>query len=439
MYLGPHHFQAQSAWIENSIHFAARALWFEPYGFAACELDAEALVNGTVALKHARGFFPDGLPFHIPDSDAAPQPVRIANFFPPTRDHVLVSLAIPAHRPAGSNIGSAEQSSDGFRYTAEERKVSDENTGLDEKLIALGRKNIRILLDTPPGPDMLTVPMARIRRDAAGRFVYDERYIPPCVSIAASTRLLLMTRRLIEILADKSQALSASGPAQAGKFSAGLSGHQVAAFWFLHALNSALPALQHLCFSHQGHPEELFLEMSRLAGALCSFGLESKPADLPLYDHLNLEYCFDTLDAHIRSHLEMVAPSNCVPIPLKLSENYFHIGEVSDTRCFGRSRWLLAVHSRIDEATLITQVPRLVKFCSARFVRELVRRAMPGLALSHVPVPPAAVSPRVASQYFAVGSNNQCWQSIIETKQVGIYVPGEIPDAELELLVLLET
>jgi type VI secretion system protein ImpJ len=53
-------------------------------------------------------------------------------------------------------------------------------------------------------------------------------------------------------------------------------------------------------------------------------------------------------------------------------------------------------------------------------------------------VPPSAISPKVTSQYFAITRSGPCWDHIMETKDVGIYVPGDIPNAEVELLVVLD-
>ena len=39
MHLGPHHFQAQSRYFEDSIHFATSSLWFEPFGLVGLELN----------------------------------------------------------------------------------------------------------------------------------------------------------------------------------------------------------------------------------------------------------------------------------------------------------------------------------------------------------------------------------------------------------------
>ena len=60
MYLGPHHFQVQSRYFEDSIRFATSSLWYMAFGVIGCLLDAEALHNGTVSVIHARGVFDDG-------------------------------------------------------------------------------------------------------------------------------------------------------------------------------------------------------------------------------------------------------------------------------------------------------------------------------------------------------------------------------------------
>src|SRR5579862_4557502 len=75
MYLAPHHFQAQSRYFEESVHFATASLWKDAYGFGDFQLDADALRSGTVALLQARGIFEDGLTFDIPECDPLPVPL----------------------------------------------------------------------------------------------------------------------------------------------------------------------------------------------------------------------------------------------------------------------------------------------------------------------------------------------------------------------------
>jgi type VI secretion system protein ImpJ len=436
MYLGPHHFQVQSRYFEDSLQFAASSLWFAAYGLAGVELDADALQNGTISLLHARGILPDGLPFNMPEGEPLPAVHAIGEHFPPTRDGITVMLGIPPRKPDGLNCALADGAANGTRYLAESRVLHDENTGADERPVRLGRKNLRLLFDTEPASDLVTLPIARIVRDGKGHFALDCNFVPPVLQISASERLMLLVQRLIEILDDKSASIARQGAASG---LAEFSTREIANFWLLHAVNSALSPLRHLLVAKRGHPEELFLELSRLAGALCTFALDKHPRDLPLYDHDSLSECFETLDRHIRAHLETIVPTNCISIPLKAAGDYFYEGEVADQRCLGRSRWVFAIRSKIGEAELMARTPQLVKICTPPFVRELVRRALPGMALTHLPVPPPAISARVETQYFGISRTGPCWDHMVQTRRAGVYVPGEFPNPEVEILVVLES
>src|SRR5215471_7433889 len=121
MYLGPHQFQAQSRYFEDSLHFAASSLCFASYGLAGIELDTDALYNGTVSLLHARGIFPDGLAFNMPESDPLPEPRAIARHFAPTSDGVVVRLAIPPRRANGQNCAIDGTPANGARFVEEVR------------------------------------------------------------------------------------------------------------------------------------------------------------------------------------------------------------------------------------------------------------------------------------------------------------------------------
>ncbi len=439
MYLGPHHFQVQSQSFEDLVHFSTSSLWFAPYGVIGCKLDADALQNGMLSLVHARGLFPDGLAFQMPDADALPPVLDITELFSPTRESLLVLLAVPERRPEGPNCAlDSEPSTLEVRYRAEMRALPDENTGRDEKEIQLGRKNIRFALETQDNQGLVTLPVARVLRDGSGRFIFDPGFIPPCLQISASDRLLVTAKTLVDILDEKSASLSRARRATA-QGRAGYSSEEIASFWFVHTVNESLSVLRHLSVSERGHPEQLYLEMSRLAGALCTFGLDSHPETLPAYNHDDLEKCFGPLNQHIRAHLELVVPSNCVQIPLVLAGRNFRAGDVLDQRCLDRARWVLAVRADTGEAEIIAKTPRLIKISSKDLLPELVKTALPGLGLVHLPIPPSAIAPKVEFQYFGISRTGSSWEHIVQTRKVGVYVPDDIPGAEIELLVVLES
>jgi type VI secretion system protein ImpJ len=59
--------------------------------------------------------------------------------------------------------------------------------------------------------------------------------------------------------------------------------------------------------------------------------------------------------------------------------------------------------------------------------------------MTHLPLPPSAIAPRVESQYFAINRTGGCWDHIRQTRRVGVYIPGELAKPEPELLVILES
>jgi type VI secretion system protein ImpJ len=439
MYLGPHHFQAQNRYFEDSVHFATTSLWKDAYGFAACQLDADALRNGVVSLVDARGLFEDGLSFDIPGSDAFPKSRDAGALFAPKDDYVSVHLAVPRAVPDRQNLELEDSEGGNTRYRGATRVIPDENTGRDEKPIQVGQKNIQLLLETEITAEFVTLPLVRIIRDGAGHFRADAEFVPPCLRLSASERLTELLERLVQILEEKSSVLAQEQHRSGGRFQAGMAARDVSQFWLLHAINSSLTPLRHLLLAKHGHPEELFREMSRLAGALCTFGLDVHPRSLPSYDHRNSGASFGPLDEHIRRHLEIVLPSQAITIPLKKAERYFYEADLRDDRCLGRSRWIMGIHSPVGEAELIAKTPDLVKICSGKFVSELVKRALPGLALTHIQVPPYAVAAKVDSQYFSINRSGACWEHILQTRKIGAYVPGELPSPELDLIVLLES
>jgi type VI secretion system protein ImpJ len=209
-------------------------------------------------------------------------------------------------------------------------------------------------------------------------------------------------------------------------------------YWLANAFNSALGPLTHHYRSRRAHPERLYAELLRLAGALCTFSLTAHPRDLPLYDHDHLDQCCIELDRQIQELMNVVVPTGGIRIALEPAGESFYHGKILDRRCLGPSRWYLGVRSSETPAEIAARVPRLVKVCSAKFIERLVREAFPGLAIEHVGSPPPQISPRLGMEYFVIPPSGPCWTSIVETAEVGVYAPGAIPNAELELVVAIE-
>ena len=460
MFLAPQHFQAQRQHFEETLGHTIEALFPFGYGVTSAALDTDALGGGTLVLSHARGIFPDGTPVAVPEADRPPAPSSLGERFSPARDAHTVLLTLPGWRSDGPSVSPVNGASsdhtaatygsaglagetDTTRWVTTVATVRDETSGEDATDIHFAAKRLSLRLDSELAPSDVALPIARIRRDGSGRFVVDPDYVPPALQIGASERLLEIVRGVIGMLEAKGASLSASlGPAGAPRAGAGPAayvGNELATRWLLHAIRSAEAPLRHLLATRRAHPERLWAELSRLAGALCTFSLTTQVRDLPTYAHDDLGACFGALEQHLRTHLDVVVAAKAVVVPLPRGEDTLFGAQIADPRCFDRgARWFVGVRSSMSVRETILAVPRLSKICARKFVLELARRAVPGFTLEHVPAPPAALAPRAELTYFEILRAGPCDVALTATREIGVYLPDSFDDAVLELAVLVD-
>jgi type VI secretion system protein ImpJ len=433
--LGPQHLQTQDRFIESSLQFRVQSLISNPWGFLKLQVKQEALAAGEFALAEASGIFPDGLLFDFPASEQVPPSIPLKDAFGPDQNSVDIYLAIPNYRQAGLNVSIAQQKAD-TRYLSDVVSVRDENSGRAEKPVQVARKNFRFLTAGDSRQECSAMRVARVCKSDAGVLQLDPQYIPPLLDFSASDYLCTIARRLVEILAAKSSIL-AGVRRQKNLSLADFGTADIAQFWLLYTVNSHFPEFNHLFETRHGHPERLYEAMLSLAGCLTTFSPTVSPRDLAAYTHDNLSECFESLDATVRTLLETVVPSNFVSLPLKLVQPSIYATALADDKYLSGTRLYIAVSADMNQADLISKAPYLLKVCSANHIEHLVRQALPGAALTHVPKPPGAIPVKLNHQYFSINQSGVAWEAVVRARNLAVYVPGDFPAPQLELIILL--
>jgi len=434
-FLSPQHLQLQDRFLENLLQFHLESLVFRPWGFTALQISQEALAAGSFGISAAAGIMPDGLLFEIPNSDAAPAPKVLADYFEPDQTSLEVYLAVPHYRERGLNVASSSREG-GARYRAEIEMFRDENTGVSEKPVQVARKNLRLLAEGEARDGSATLRVARVKRTPAGTFQLDSRFVPPLLDLRASEYLVAIARRLVEILSARSSAI-AGLRRQKNQSLADFSAADIANFWLLYTINTAFTDFRHLFETRGGHPERLYAAMLELAGALTTFSTNIHPRDLPVYDHDDLGACFTELDEKLRILLETVVPSNFVSLPLKMVQPSIYATSIDNDKYLVNTKMYLAVSAEASQAEVVGKTPQLVKVCSANHIEHLVRQALPGVPLTYLPAPPSAIPVKLNYQYFSLSQAGVAWEAIQRARNLAAYVPGELPNPELELIILL--
>jgi type VI secretion system protein ImpJ len=433
--LNPQHLQIQDRFLTDSLQFQVHALNFRPWGFQRLRIDQQALATGTLTLAEAAGIFPDGLLFEIPESDAAPAPRVFADRFGPEDETLGVFLAVPHYREQGLNIANEARDVDA-RYRAEVELVRDDNTGQSERPVVVARKNLRLLFEGEAQEGSSLLQVARVRKTPAGLFQLDPHFVAPLLDLQASDYLVSIARRLLEVLSAKSSMLAGTRR-QKNQSLADFTASDIASFWLLYTINTAFPEIHHIFETGGGHPVNLFSAMLSLAGALTTFSTKFHPRDLPGYNHDDLGACFTELDEKLSILLETVVPTNFVALPLKLVQPNIYAVSLDRDEYLKNTRMFLAVSAGTGQAELISRVPQLVKICSGDYIELLVQKALPGVPLTYSASPPSAIPLKLNYQYFSLSQSGGPWETILRARNLAAYVPGDFPDPQLELVILL--
>ncbi|MGD2120807.1 MAG: type VI secretion system baseplate subunit TssK [Gemmatimonadota bacterium] len=432
--LTPQHLQLQDRYVEDLLSFQMSALLENPWGFSAMEVDRELLDGGMLGLTSAQGLFPDGLGFEMPDTDPLPEPRLLQEGWRPDQETLEVYLAITEYKPGGRNV-SVDQEGGDSRFSAEVVFQRDENTGQAEKPVQVARKNFRILLEGEILEGHSVLPLARVVRTESGGYDLDPSFVPPLVDISASSMLMTIARRLVELLSARSADLAGTRR-QRGPSLADFTIQDSMNFWLLYTVNTFLPPLRHIYEVSRGHPARLYQTMLSLAGALTTFSSEGEAGALPPYEHTNLSNCFSALDERVRILLETVIPQNYRSIPLRPVKAFVYAAALESALLSARQIYL-AVGAETERSQLAEKVLELVKVGAADNLDHLYRRGLPGLELTHVQSPPSAVPIKMDYEYFLIDTSGEEWQEVLSARNLAVYVPAAIRDPALELVAIL--
>jgi type VI secretion system protein ImpJ len=430
-FLTPNHMQSQDLYWDSLLGFQAEALGYCSWGLLTLDIDTDALANGSLNILSASGLFPDGLAFEMPSPDAPPPPKPLHSYLQ-SDDVVDLYLAIPPLRLGGLNVAGPGQNAD-TRFVAEYLDIRDENNGRVERPVQVARKNFRIMAKSELSSGAPALQIARVRKGERGEIVMDPHFIPQLLNISASPRTMTLAQDIVELLTARSNDLSNTRRERASGL-AEFTSSETASFWLLYTVNTYLPLVRHILETRHGHPEVLFSTLLSIAGALTTFAPDIDAGTLPSYDHDDLTSCFQDLEIKLRTLLDTAVQQNFTALAMRELQPYIYGCSLSDEDL--DSKMFLAIKSDRKEAELLDLVPQRMIVTSGTDIQHHVKRALAGLALRHVPVPPSAIRVKLQHQYFSLNQTGDLWESVRRGRSIAAYVPGDFPNPQMELIVL---
>ena len=429
-FLRPHHFQQQDRYHDLRLQQMASALHPYAWGVRQVDIDHEGLRSDVLRVDALSLVFRDGETIRAPGPDNLPVPLNLTTI-PPDVQEATVHAALPRLKPHGGNCSGTDA-----RFATEQREVEDLYSRAAGMQVAVLRKAVRLVTSLEPIDAYETIPIARIRRMAAGGFEADSEFLPPSLSIGATAAMFRRLARLMEKLLAKVNALYGHHREPSRNVIEIRSG-DASAFWLLHTASSAHAALAHLAQHRDLHPERLFQELLSLAGALTTFSRSYRLEDLPAYSHADPGPSFARLDAIVRDLLDTVISSRYFSIALDNDRpNYFR-GTLDSGKIDDRTMLYLAVSANMPALQLVEAVPLRFKVGAPEDVEKFVLSALPGVKLSHAPQVPSALPVRPETYYFSIDSRGVLYEAMLKAQAISIYVPAGLEDLRLELVAVL--
>jgi type VI secretion system protein ImpJ len=428
LFLRPQHMQQQERYLERLVELRAGALRPYTWGFTELELEADLLAIGKLGIRSARGTFPDGTPFSMPNDDPLPPALEVdANW----RDQT-VFLTLPLRSPTQPDSGRPEAPAEKlFRFRVRETEVRDASGSVDGLTpLEVGGMSSRLLPQSQPMEGLTHIPLARIVECRADRrVVLDDAFMPTAQSCRAVPRLVTFLTELLGLLHQRGEALAAR-VALTDRGGAA----EIADFLLLQVVNRFQPLIAHLTESPALHPEDFYRTLVGMAGELATFTAPGKrPAALPPYRHELLRESFEPVISALRTSLSAVMEQTATPIPLQQRKFGVWVAVVPDLTLLDTAAFVLAAKADMKSEDLRRQLPAQSKIGPVEKIRDLVNLQLPGIAVAPMPVAPRQIPYNAGYLYFEFDKQSPMWRMLKTSGGIAFHFGDEFAGLDLQL------
>lgn len=427
IFITPQHFQQMDRYFESGFRHIVTLRDGFFWGFSVLELNVSGLKSGILSLSKAEGFFPDGSFFSLSGKKLEQSRLRIL----PGTQNVKVCLALSLPSSSSIEFSFSEEDSTGqHRFVAFEKKLTDTtDENLSNRILTLAELNPILLLESEVNSSQVALPVAWVQSTSAdGEVVLDQNFIPPVLSCQDQPQLASYIAEIYGLLSQKSKSLAkvVNDPNTGGSA-------EVIDFLMLQTINRYLAYLEHEQIgARKTHPEQLFVNLSKLCGDLMTFLPARTLSDMPVYAHNDLATCYHRLFFNLRKSLSMVLEQRAIRIPLDMRDEATHVAQTPEQTLLDKASFILAVKADVPMEVMRQKIPSIVKIGTVEKIRELVAYHLPGIKVHALSVAPRELPYHNGYIYFELDKNTEMWDMFDTTSGMAFHLAGQFPNLDLE-------
>jgi type VI secretion system protein ImpJ len=426
MFLNPQHFQQQDRYHETLINRKTEFYGSNTWGLQHIEIDHQLLKLGKISLTRAKGIFPDGTPFSFPDIDEAPSVIDL-----PVGSHsTIIYLGVPVKRPGSIEVLPKDSTHTLARFYQQPIQVRDNTLEVGENHpLDIGKLRLRLLRadeDLSGYTCIAIIKVIEVRDDK--NVIIDDQFLCNCLDVRASTKLHGFINELVGLLHHRAESIAGRmGDAKRGGSA------EISDYMLLQLINRFELYYQHLVNLDAVNPQELYADLTQLAGELSTFVSKTRrPPAFPAYLHSDLQATFSPLIATLREYLSMVYEQTAIALSLVEKKFGIRVSEISDRTLLTSAMFILAVKADVKDEVIRMRLPAQMKIGPVERIRELVNAAMPGILVRPLPVAPRQIPFRAGYTYFELDKKSEFWKDLHQSGGFALHLGGDFPGIDME-------
>ena len=448
LFLQPQHFQYMDLHAQSLLRPQQRFVRPHFWGVGGIEISAGALGNLSFEVLKGEFLFQDGTYAVFPGN--AVLEARSFEEAWENRDQPLtIYLGLRKLDQAGANVTVLPELENltgvATRYVT--RTEPEESADLHQSGPVAELQHLNLLLkvfwedEKEQAGDYLLLPVACLEKqgDMIGLLA---DFVPPCLTIRSSEPLLKNIKDVRDQIASRSRQLE-EYKLQRGIHTADFGSRDMVFLLALRTLNRYVPLLFHLTEGPQVHPWDVYGLLRQLIGELSTFSStinvlgKSGEAGSPLmsYNHRQLADCFAAARQLITQLLDEITAGPDYVIPLTYDGTYY-AAELPPAAFEGRNRFYLVVDTEEDPAQTIDSLQTIAKLGSREILPILIARALPGVGVESLAVPPQELPRRSHCLYFQLDHHGEQWAKVQQSRNLVLYWDAAPEDFKAELMIV---
>ncbi|NOZ68394.1 MAG: type VI secretion system baseplate subunit TssK [Deferribacteres bacterium] len=448
LFLQPQHFQLLDLSFRSLLVPFHDFMQPEFWGTGGIEIEKAALGTGTFSLLNGSFLFPDGT-YAVLHGNAVADARTFDAALIEGGKPLGVFVGLRKWNTAGENVTVLEKTdtlsdvTTRFVTGAEPEEIRDLHSDGPAGQVKRLSYVLRIFWETETEllGDYDLLQIARLEREGED-IVLSPGFVPPCLTISGSDILLKLIREIRDQTAARSRQLE-EYKRQRGIQSAEFGSRDMVYLLALRSLNRYVPLLFHYTETGRVHPWAVYGTVRQLIGELSSFSEnvnvmgesgDGVPA-LPNYDHGRLWECFSAAAKTLTRLIDEITAGPEYIIKLVYDGTYY-AADLKPAVFEGRNRFFLVCRTAEDHRAVLNSLTSLAKLSSREHLPILIARALPGIGLESLQVPPQELPRRADCLYFAVDRHSEQWGFVEKGNNIALYWDNAPEDLEVELMVV---